>query len=148
MRRKDGSGFVAHLLLSPQRSRAGHVEGYAILATDITERQRLEEERGLLASAIEQSGDAVAIADREGHLTYANRVFEQRHQNRARGVGQDLPLACSPDTRSGLLQALAQGTPWRGRSQAPGSQTVEDLSVSPIRDSQDQFPRLPPSRAT
>jgi PAS domain S-box-containing protein len=139
MRRKDGSDFVANLLLSPKCSRAGQVEGYAILANDITERQRLEEERGLLASAIEQSGDAVAIANREGHITYANRVFEQRNPNRVRKVGQDLPLVCSPDTRPSLLKALAEGTPWRGRSQAAGSQTVEDLSVSPIRDSEDRI---------
>ncbi len=61
------------------RDQAGNVLYYEGTAEDITERKQAEEELFRLGSAVEQTGDGIAVADLDGNMQYANPAWAQMH---------------------------------------------------------------------
>jgi PAS domain S-box-containing protein len=74
-RRRDGEEFLIELSLSPIELETG--PGVLALVTDISDRRRVEEERRLLSTAVEQSAQPVWITDDEGSFEYVNPAFER-----------------------------------------------------------------------
>ncbi len=123
------------------------VEGYArrmpdggLLLTyrDVTERTRRERERALLASAVAQAAEGIAIATREGRLLYVNPAYERITGCPAREalgrpfweVPQGSTLRAGP-----ILAAAAEGRPWKSRHRtrrSDGTAYEEDCIVSPV----------------
>ena len=110
---------------------------------DITERKRTEQVNALLATAIENAGDAIEISDDQSRLEYVNPAFERiTGYTRAETIGQT-PAAL---LRSGqhndafyqkIWETISQGHVWRGclvSKRKDGSLCHQEATVSPVRD--------------
>jgi len=97
-----------------------------------------EARTGLLAAAVEQVAEAIAIAGPDGVISYANRSFETLtgfEAAQVQGCGLSALLG-HPDVAEAVRRA-AQGSSWEGRL----SLTIEgrapqevDATFSPVRD--------------
>jgi PAS domain S-box-containing protein len=80
----------------------------------------VERSRAVLANALEQSADAVAIADTALRIVHVNAAFEQitgRSGGDARGrmlLEAFAPAAPGTPEGQSLLTAIREGRPWRG----------------------------------
>jgi PAS domain S-box-containing protein len=114
------------------------------LRSELDQRHRSESERMRLASAVEQTSDAVLITDPDQVVRYANPAFEA-----LTGFAPQQAMAClARGTASGLEppeeQSAAQGVPvpytqhrWSGRIALPhkSGRTLHTLTtVSPVHD--------------
>ncbi len=72
--RVDGSRIDVSLTVSPILSDEGQLSGASFIARDITERKRAERERSRQALVVENTGDFVAMWERDGTLNYLNRA--------------------------------------------------------------------------
>ncbi len=55
----------------------GAIVGIGIVVVDVTDRVRADDERAMLAGAIDQSAEAVMITDGDARITYVNDAFER-----------------------------------------------------------------------
>jgi PAS domain S-box-containing protein len=109
---------------------------------DITERKKAEEERGRLATAVEQVAEAIAVTDARGAVCYANPAFEAiTGHPRSEALGQELRALKGQDRGESHLEgpweAVARGEMWRGRlvgQRTDGRVYEEETTVSPVRD--------------
>ena len=69
------SGEIRDLLGSFEVLKLGDEECLLVIAQDVTERRQAEMHMKKLSSALEQTADAVMIANREGILEYVNHAF-------------------------------------------------------------------------
>jgi len=107
--------------------------------------QEAEAREKLLAAAVEQSPDAVLIADAKGVIRYGNRAFGERVAPPGEVQGASL-LDVLPQGLVGrdgnnametLAPSLAEGKAWEGKIQANvegGPEAEEMLTVSPVWD--------------
>ena len=117
-------------------------DGFVLSVRDITEQHRAEREMRHLATAIEQSSDAVVITDATGIIEYVNPAFEQ-----VSGYLRDEVVGQSPRVlKSGVQSQAFYAAMWA--TLAGGSSFVADLTnrrkdgslfeeeavISPIRD--------------
>jgi len=95
-----------------------------------------ERERTLLATAVDQSADAIAILDSSQTIQYVNRAFE-----RMTGYAGKETVGTKAGDENGLsssqnfLEALKRGQPWSGRlknNRKDGSTYDEDCTISPV----------------
>lgn len=114
------------------RSVAGQVSG-------ALKRTRLERDRRLLLTAIEQTRDGVVVTDPAGLILYVNPGFEAASGfARSEAVGRPIGLL---DGRaagaSGGAEAPRIDAAWRGRlsnRRKDGSRYTADASITPVRD--------------
>ncbi len=113
------------------------------LEREAAERQRVERSRAVLANALEQSADAVAIVDTALCIVHVNAAFEQitgRGAGSARGrmlFEAFAPAAPGSPEGQSLLTAILEGRPWRGvlaGARADGRSFDARVSVAPVRD--------------
>ncbi len=109
------------------------------LEREIAERERLETAHAVLAMAVDQAAEAIAVTDALGVLEYANAAFEGMagHAQLRGRPAADLFAASAGEARSpGLAQALTRTTPWKGelsiRSSA-GSPVDAEVVTSPVQ---------------
>ena len=76
-RRRDGSPVWTSNSVTAMRDADGAPMGFVGVSHDITDRKRAEAERDRLATALEQTGDAVMVTDPSGLITYVNASFER-----------------------------------------------------------------------
>ena len=120
-------------------------DGNPVLVTstrDITERKRADEERGLLASIVDSSYDAVYSVDLTGKVTSWNPGAERLFGYVADEiVGIDFGVAIPPNHREQARDALAQVARGLGqnfeseRVRKDGSIAEVAITIFPIRDS-------------
>jgi two-component system cell cycle sensor histidine kinase/response regulator CckA len=109
---------------------------------DITKRKKAEAEREQLATAIEQAGETVMVADAQGNITYVNPAFEA-----VTGYARTEVLGLNPRIfKSGvhdeefyreLWETIGSGKTWQGRlvnKRKDGTLFTEDATISPVRD--------------
>ncbi len=110
--------------------------------SDVTEAHRHERQLAVLATAVEQAGDAIEIADAGLRLVYVNPAFEQlTGWTAAEAVGRT-PLDLlggdeDPARQAELEAALRSGSSWAGRlvgRHRDGRRLVQDVTISPLRD--------------
>lgn len=79
--RKDGSRFMANIIITPLFDNLGDLRGYAKVVRDNTERKKieadLEDNRRFLSDLIENSGLLIFAKDREGRYLMVNSKWEQ-----------------------------------------------------------------------
>ena len=114
IRRADGSTFWVDLRIHPLPT--GNDE---LVARDITERKALEAERDRLALAVEQSLDAVVLADPEQQIRYVNAAFVRIYgYSPEEVVGQPVDFCLSPlvtaEDRAEADAALRTAGRWSG----------------------------------
>ena len=145
-RRKDGTLLEISLSASAVRAGAGGKERPGELSTiavltDVSERKRVEAERTRLSTAIEQSAEAVMIADIEGFIRYVNPAFcATTGYSSAEAVGRRANLLRSGrhDRRfyANLWQTILSGQTWRGEFEnrrKNGSPIPMEASITPVR---------------
>jgi PAS domain S-box-containing protein len=109
------------------------------LEREIAERERLEAAHAVLAMAVGQAAEAIAVADERGVLEYSNAAFQlMAGEVQVRGrLAADLFTAGAGDGGlPGLAQALSRTTPWKGelsiRSSA-GDPIDAEVVTSPVQ---------------
>ena len=140
--RKDGSTVWVRLHNRPLRGEHGEIVGGMVLASDISERTRVELERARLAAAVEQSHESTMITDAQARIVYVNPAFE-----RLTGYSRDEVIGHNPRMlKSGVQSAtfyeamwasLANGLPWVAdmtNRRKDGTLYQEEAVFTPIRD--------------
>jgi PAS domain S-box-containing protein len=138
-RRKDGSEIIAETS-SHSIDFAGRM-AVVVLASDITQRIRSEEQLRKLSLAVEQSPECIVITDIQADIEYVNEAFLRvTGYSREEIIGQNsriLQSGLTPkESYVALWDALAHGRPWHGEfynRRKDGSEFVEFAIVAPIR---------------
>ena len=110
--------------------------------TDVTNRVHAEQDRMLLATAVEQAVEAIVVTDAHGRVEYVNSAFEH-----LTGFARGEVLGRSPHILYGgeaqqeayeqMWAAINRGEIWNGRFQNQkknGTVYEEDITVSPVVD--------------
>jgi PAS domain S-box-containing protein len=97
---------------------AGRPAGIVGVMLDVTERKRAEEDRQLLAGAVEHAQDGIAIADRGGLTRYVNPAFARLigvPVDQVRGMDPAATLARGEDRLASCMwRALRSKGTWSG----------------------------------
>ncbi len=103
--------------------------------------QEMEEQQRLLSAAVEQSPDAILIADAGRVVRYVNPAWEGADPRGREAPGKPLEEALPPALEVGwdnrMRAALEKGEAWDGRHRAAnsdGQEREEIISLSPARD--------------
>jgi PAS domain S-box-containing protein len=144
LRRHDGHAFAAHLTTNPiGREVTGTEAGCIWIIIDITERKRAEESLTRLATAVEQSGEAILITDAAGTILYANPAFAKTSgYTRAETLGRNPRMLKSGKHEAEfyrqMWETLTRGEVWKGHiinRRKDGTFYEEEATISPVRDS-------------
>ena len=141
-RRRDGSDI--HSIFSARRIRYAGEDCIVSVVSDITDRKKAEEERLLLATAIEQSPDLVCITDTGRSIEYVNPAFETLTGfSRKAAIGKDAALF--KGELHGRLpsrviwESLDKGKPWKGRMtnrRQDGTTFEVESAISPVTNAE------------
>jgi len=109
---------------------------------DITDRKRAEQERVLLATAIEQAAEGITIIDRDGLIQYSNPASERiSGYTREEIIGQNHSILRSSQYDKAfyesMMDTLSRGEMWTGHmfhEKKDGTTYKVEASISPIRD--------------
>ncbi|NLV42903.1 MAG: PAS domain S-box protein [Candidatus Hydrogenedentes bacterium] len=124
----------------PTMDEEGNVPSITVLALDITDKLRGEEERRLLQEAVNSAAESIIIVDETGLIEYVNPAFEEQSgYSRKEVQGQLYNLMHSEALDEALIQeikdTLEQGKSWRGRlisQKKDGALMYETATISPI----------------
>jgi PAS domain S-box-containing protein len=121
---------------------ARHVSAGVALLRTRADRQRMEEERARLSSAVEQAAEAIVVTDTLGSIVYVNPAFE-----RVSGYPRGEVMGQTPRVlKSGkhdqsfyrnLWRTLTRGDVWTGRlinRKKDGTLYEAEAVISPVRD--------------
>jgi len=130
-------------MVQPVKEPDGSIGGVVLSLVNVTRRRMAEQERLRLATAVEQSSEAIVITDAYSSIVYANRAFEDLHQlaegevlGRQFGSILRLDLEEEPFRRK-IEETLGRGAAWKGRltrRMADGSERKLEVTISPVRD--------------
>ena len=120
----------------------GKVARVAVIARDVTEPRKVEEERARLAKAVESAAESIVITDTDWRIQYVNPAFERSSGYAAAEVIGRRPrlLDSGQQPESFFLDAeasLARGEVWTGQfinRRKDGAIYQEEATISPIRD--------------
>jgi len=109
---------------------------------DMRQRVKDEEQRRLLATAVEQSAEGVVITDPNGHIEYVNPSFEQiTGYSRREVVGKNPRLLKSGKMEEYqyklLWDTISAGKVWRGKMinrKKDGTFFTEEQTIAPVKD--------------
>ena len=107
-RRKNGEEYWEHASIAPVADGDGRITHFVIVKEDVTLRLRSQEELRLFRLLVDSSGQAVAVADADRRLQYANTTF-------LRWVGQNLETVegrlledfCAPSSADRIRREVA-----------------------------------------
>ncbi len=119
----------------------GRHAGRVFTYREVTERVRAEFNRALLATAVDQAGEAVVVTALDGTIEYVNPAFERMSLHRAEDVRGKTPRILKsdrhePDTFSSLWSTILAGKVWSGRlvnRRADGTSFEVDEVIAPVR---------------
>ena len=138
----DGTVRAVMATKGPLRDARGNVVGIFGISRDITERKRLEEAHTRLATAVEQAGESIQVADLKGTILYVNPAFEKAcGYTSAEVLGQNSRLLKSGKQDAEFYRqmwgCLGRGETWKGHftnRRKDGTLYEEDTTIAPIRD--------------
>jgi len=144
--RKDGARIDVSLSAAPVKvagvaPESGEEVLVVAVLTDITERKRVEAEKLRLVTAIEQSAEAVFVADAEGFIRFVNPAFcSMTGYSAAEAVGRRTNLLRSgrhdDAFYGGIWKAIVGGQTWRGEFEnrrKDGSIIPMEATITPVR---------------
>jgi two-component system, cell cycle sensor histidine kinase and response regulator CckA len=114
---------------------------------DVSERKRAQESSVRLATAVEQSAEAIVITDANGSILYTNPAFEKTTgYTSAEVLGQNPRILKSgrqdAEFYRQMWTVLSQGGVWSGHlinKRKDGTLFEEDATISPVRDGAGQI---------
>lgn len=118
--KKDGTTFPAELGASTIVDARGKPQAFIAITRNITERKRAEEALVKLSQAIDASGEAIFLTDREGIFTFVNPGFTSLYgYAAAEVVGKTTPRILKSgllgsDTYDAFWKTLVNGQETRG----------------------------------
>ena len=112
-----------------------------VLARNISERKQAEQSQARLATAVEQSAEAIVVTDAQAVIQYVNPAFERvTGYSRAESVGQNPRLLKSgrqgPEFYQDMWSRLIEGKAWSGQltnRRKNGSLYDAESTVTPVR---------------
>ena len=118
-------------------------EGIFVLTIDITEKKRSETELTRLAEAINQSGEAILIADVHQVIEYVNPAFEKitgfiKDETIGKSLSDMFRDITSDNIYKAIWSILEKGETWRGRLtnyRKDGEFYTQDITISPVFNS-------------
>ncbi|MFA7004688.1 MAG: PAS domain S-box protein, partial [Verrucomicrobiia bacterium] len=140
--RPDDEERFVNVVKTPLRDADGKVIGVQGVYWDVTERQRAEQERVRLATAVEQAAESIVITDASGTIQYVNPAFEQiSGYTKHEAIGQNPRVLKSGKQAAAFYKqvwdTLLRGEVWHGHfinKKKDGSFYEEDATITPIRD--------------
>jgi len=115
---KDGRHFPAELSAAVFRDLHDQPAGLVLVATDISERYRTEEQIRLLVDAIQSTTELISVTDRENRFTFVNRAFLEAYGYAWEEIlGKTPHLLYSPKNPPGMCERVFQQTfegGWKG----------------------------------
>ena len=138
-------GHTYDVKLFPVKDTIGTVPAVTVLALDITDKLRDEEERRLLEAAINNAAESMIITDAQWRIVYVNPAFEAQMGRARMEVAGSVPSFLAgggpaQDLRGEIRACLEKGDIWRGRFMEyakDGSAIHQSVTVSPIRGDED-----------
>ncbi|MEN3038018.1 MAG: PAS domain S-box protein [Candidatus Kryptonium sp.] len=130
--------------IQPVFASAGNIDGYIIIAMDVTEEEKLQRERLMLSKVIENLLEAVLITDISGNIQYVNPAFERitgYKINEVIGRNPRILKSGKHDKKfyENLWKTILSGKVWEGElinKKKNGDFYYEYMSISPLFDSQ------------
>jgi len=133
MLRKDGTAFLAHLIMRPLRDSHGVLTGFSKVTRDITESRELETRFQVL---LEAAPDAFLIVNRAGGIEFINAQGEKLFgYARAEVLGKSVDIFNPERVRE--AQAIYRDRIFAGLGRAEGGADVELLG---LRKDGSEFP--------
>lgn len=140
--RKDGREFPVDVMLSP----LAHASRVLCVIRDISERQRIHDERARLAAIIESATDAIIGKDLDGTIQVWNPSAELLFgYTAAEAIGRDIAMLVPDELleeEARIMQRIRAGErvePYESvRRRKDGSLVEVGLTVSPVRDAKGQ----------
>jgi len=140
--RPDGTVRVLHETAEVIRDRDGHSVRLMGTCLDITERVEAEQERALLASAVDQTADSIWMQDLDNNVSYVNRAFTRVYGYEPEEiVGQHASLVDSgthaPSFFDEIWTTAAAGRTWTGaivNRRKDGTSFEVEAVISGIKD--------------
>ena len=139
---KNGKVLDVETSISIKRLSNGVHDGYVAVIRDITKRKKAEQERIRLATAIEQSADAILVTDVSAKILFMNAAAE-----RSSGGDRSVLLGTRrvffqsrPDSHTDfnkIIETLSAGGIWHGKvisEDSQGRELEEEITVSPVVD--------------
>ncbi|MBF5007341.1 PAS domain S-box protein [Diaphorobacter sp. NR2-3-3-1] len=145
--RKNGSTYWLEWNISPVRSEGGEISHFVSVQRDISDRVHAEQERGLLAQALNSSNDAVLVTDRWFGIVFVNQAFEQMSGYSASELLGKTPMstlrsgAHEPAFYDRLKAALDKGDDFRAtfiNRHKNGGEYYAEQSIAALRDGEGQ----------
>jgi PAS domain S-box-containing protein len=139
-RRKDGS--LVDVEVSASAILYGGAAAMSIVAHDITERKKAEEERSRLAAIVESSDDAILGKTLDGMITTWNRAAERLYGYSAEEtVGQHISMLIPPDRSDEIREILRKVRRGENIEHLETVRVAKDgrhldisVTLSPVRD--------------
>ncbi len=130
------------LTLSPLRDSKKNLIGRLIIARDITDQKRSEEQLRQLSRAVEASPTSIVITDTQGRILYVNPKFtEVTGYSPEEALGKNPSILKTDQTPVGthrrLWETIAAGHEWSGEfcnHKKNGELYWEHASISPVED--------------
>ena len=143
-RRKDGSLYDEEMSISPLLDRKGGITHFIAIKLDISDRKRSEVQRYMLAQAVENSSELIAMTDPDLRITFANRALIRAlgYSEGKELIGRSIADIMSPNNAPDLFSEIVKGTMesgvWRGEClhlRADGTDYPISLSTNIVKDS-------------
>ncbi len=141
-KRKDGSTFRASVTVSPIRNAETQVIGISIIARDITDQKRNEENNARLASIIASSDDAIISKNLKGIITSWNTGAEKifgfsAEETSGKNISIIIPTF-KLEEEAGIIAKIAKGEKVDHletiRKTKDGREINVSVTVSPVKD--------------
>jgi diguanylate cyclase (GGDEF)-like protein/PAS domain S-box-containing protein len=137
-RRKDGALYNEEMTITPVKDDGGAITHFVAIKRDVTARKRLEERMRMLANAVENSSNLIAMTGPDLHIVFVNQALSHALQwSQADLVGRHASVMISKNNPPDFLKQVASPSDWRGECHAlrkDGSDLTALLSINPILD--------------
>jgi PAS domain S-box-containing protein len=77
--RRGKQSFSAMVTITPLKGEEGNLVGYTLMAEDITQKKKTEENIRLLSFAVESATDGAVVVDLEGKILFVNQSHSRMH---------------------------------------------------------------------
>jgi len=148
--RRDGRQVFVEENATAIRDATGQVVCYEGTVEDVTARKRAEEALRLLATAVEQSAEAVVVTGPDGAIEYVNPAFTRITGWSAQEVLGSRPSLLKSGAHDAafyerMWETIRGGGVWSGRvtnRRRDGSLYEEEMTISPVRDAAGEIVRF------